>query len=44
MLDKTFKLSAKTFHGLEKVLASELKKVGAKDIQIAKTGCQFHRR
>jgi putative N6-adenine-specific DNA methylase len=41
MLDKTFKLSAKTFHGLEKVLASELKKVGAKDIQIAKRVVNF---
>jgi putative N6-adenine-specific DNA methylase len=32
---------AKTFAGLEEVLASELKDIGVKDIQIIKRGAQF---
>jgi putative N6-adenine-specific DNA methylase len=38
---KVFELTAKTFHGLEKTLASELKKIGAHDIIILKRAVSF---
>jgi len=44
MLDNSsnnFELTAKTFHGLEKVLASEIKKIGASDIKILKRAVSF---
>lgn len=44
MLDNTnhnFELTAKTFHGLEKVLASEIKKIGASEIKILKRAVSF---
>ena len=44
MLDKknhNFDLTAKTFHGLEKVLASEIKKIGASEIKIVKRAVSF---
>lgn len=44
MLDKKnhkFELTAKTFHGLEKVLASEIKKIGASEIKILKRAVSF---
>ncbi|MCF6365066.1 MAG: class I SAM-dependent RNA methyltransferase [Bacteroidales bacterium] len=36
-----FELTAKTFHGLEKILASELKKIGASEITILKRAVSF---
>jgi len=36
-----FELTAKTFHGLEKILASELKKIGASEITILKRAVGF---
>ncbi len=45
MLDKqnhNFELTAKTFHGLEKVLASEIKKIGASNIKILKRAVSFN--
>ncbi len=41
VLSEKFELTAKTFHGLEKILASELKKIGATDIQILKRAVSF---
>jgi len=43
MLDEkhNFELTAKTFHGLEKVLASEIKKIGASEIRIIKRAVSF---
>ncbi len=42
MSDKQiFEFTAKTFHGLEKILASELKKIGARDIKILKRAVGF---
>jgi len=41
MSDKLYQLTAKTFHGLEKILASELKKIGASDIKILKRAVNF---
>lgn len=46
MSDKTkhkeiYKLTAKTFHGLEKILSSELKKIGASEITILKRAVSF---
>lgn len=42
MSDKnTYQFIAKTFHGLEKILASELKKTGAQDIKILKRAVGF---
>lgn len=45
MLDNqkhNFELTAKTFHGLEKVLASEIKKIGASNIKILKRAVSFN--
>ncbi len=39
--NKTYQFTAKTFHGLEKILASELKKTGASEIQILKRAVSF---
>ena len=36
-----YQLTAKTFHGLEKILSSELKKIGANDIKILKRAVSF---
>ena len=42
MSDKIlYQYTAKTFYGLEKILASELKKIGAVDIQILKRAVSF---
>ena len=38
---KEFQMTAKTFHGLEEVLALELKKIGAKKITKAKRAVYF---
>jgi len=40
-LNHKFELTAKTFHGLEKVLASEIKKIGASEIKILKRAVSF---
>jgi putative N6-adenine-specific DNA methylase len=39
--NSSFKLIAKTFAGLEEVLASELKSLGAKDVQALKRAVSF---
>lgn len=39
--NEKIELTAKTFHGLEKILASELKKIGASDIEILKRAVSF---
>ncbi len=42
MSDKAqYQFTAKTFHGLEKILASELKKIGASDIKILSRAVSF---
>ncbi len=39
--NKKYQFTAKTFHGLEKILASELKKTDAEDIQILRRAVSF---
>src|SRR5690606_13111791 len=39
--NKNFKMMAKTMHGLEDVLAKELRQLGAMDVQTVKRGVTF---